>query len=103
MIENRKLFEALNQNSNDAEIKDLIYEVNKNSIIEFGENLLKHEYLCICSGGTTSSCAKNNHVTIDLRKNYKQISYDKKTGVAIITASMFESLITSSRSLVVLV
>ena len=84
MINNRKSFKALNHNSNDAEIKDLIYTINKNLIIEFNKNLLKNEYLCICSGGTTSSCAKNNHITVDLRKNYKQISYNKDTGIAII-------------------
>ncbi len=84
MIEKNKPFTAFNQNSNDADIKDLIYEVNKNKIKEFGENLLKDEYLCICSGGTTSSCAKSNHITVDLRENYKHISYDKKTGIAII-------------------
>ena len=84
MIENKKSFKALNQNSNDADIKDLIYKVNKNKIKEFNKNLLKDEYLCICSGGTTSSCAKNGHITVDLRKNYKQISYDINTGVATI-------------------
>ena len=31
------------------------------------------EYLCVCSGGTTSSCAKENLITLDLRKNYKNI------------------------------
>ena len=82
MIENKKSFKALNQNSNDAEIKELIYKINKNKIIEFNKNLFKDEYLCICSGGTTSSCAKNNQITVDLRKNYNQISYDKNTGVA---------------------
>jgi len=84
VIENKKSFKALNQNSNDADIKDLIYEVNKNKIIEFNKSLSKDEYLCICSGGTTSSCAKNNHITVDLRRNYKQISYDINTGVATI-------------------
>ncbi len=84
MIHKKKSFNALNQNSNDADIKDLVYEVNKNKIFDFNKNLLKDEYLCICSGGTTSSCAKNNQITIDLRKNYKQISYDKETRVAII-------------------
>ena len=88
MIENKKLFKALNQNSNDANIKDLIYEVNKSKIIEFSKSLLKDEYLCICSGGTTSSCAKNNHITVDLRKNFKHISYDRKTGVATIGAGV---------------
>ena len=84
MIHNRKLFKALNHNSNDADIKDLIYTINQNLIIEFNKNLLKDEYLCICSGGTTSSCAKNNLITVDLRKNYKHISYNKDTGIAII-------------------
>ena len=84
MIKNKKSFKALNQNSNDANIKDLIYKVNKNKIKEFGETLSKDEYLCICSGGTTSGCAKNNYITVDLRNNYKQISFDKKTGVATI-------------------
>ena len=84
MIENKKSFKALNQNSNDADIKDLIYKVDKDIVMEFGKTLSKEEYLCICSGGTTSSCAKNNLITVDLRKNYKQISYDEKTGVATI-------------------
>ena len=84
MVENKKSFKALNQNSNDADIKDLTHKVNKNKILEFRKVLLKDEYLCICSGGTTSSCAKNNHITVDLRRNYKQISYDKNTGVATI-------------------
>ena len=84
MIENKKLFKALNQNSNDADIKDLVYKVDENKIAEFNKILLKEEYLCICSGGTTSSCAKSNHITVDLRKNYKQISYNTKTGVATI-------------------
>ena len=88
MIENKKLFKALNQNSNDADIKDLIYKVNKNNIIEFGKTLLKEEYLCVCSGGTTSSCAKDNHITVDLRRNYKQISFDEKTGVATLSGGV---------------
>jgi len=88
VIENKKLFKALNQNSNDADIKDLIYKVNKNNIKEFGKTLLKEEYLCICSGGTTSSCAKDNHITVDLRKNYNQISFDEKTGFATISGGV---------------
>ncbi len=32
--------------------------------------------LLVCSGGTSSRCAADNHWTLDLRKNYKQIEYD---------------------------
>jgi len=81
MIARKNLFKVPNSNSNDAKIKDVIYEIDKSFIEKFNKNLINKEYLCICSGGTTSSCAKDNFITVDLRKNYKQIKFNKKTGI----------------------
>ena len=35
--------------------------------------------LLICSGGTTSRCASDEHWTLDLRKKYQFINFDKST------------------------
>ena len=84
MIQKDFLFQVPNINANDAHIKKLKYDVSKNSILDFKKGLSKEEYLCICSGGTTSSCAKNDLITIDLRKNYSQISFNEKTEIVTI-------------------
>ena len=78
MINNRNLFQVPNQNSCDSKLRDLIYTIDENLITFLRENLKKDDYLCVCSGGTTSSCAKDNLYTLDLRKNYSQISFDNK-------------------------
>tara|TARA_B100001287_G_scaffold59119_1_gene47332 strand:- start:89 stop:1372 length:1284 start_codon:yes stop_codon:yes gene_type:complete len=81
MIDKIDLFKVPNSNSNDAKIKRVVYEIDKSFFEKFKKNLMNKEYLCICSGGTTSSCAKDNLITLDLRKNYNQIKFDKKTGI----------------------
>tara|TARA_Y100000589_G_C27177765_1_gene639471 strand:+ start:1365 stop:2645 length:1281 start_codon:yes stop_codon:yes gene_type:complete len=81
VIKNIKNFQVINHNSNDAIIRDVIYEVNNTLLSDFNKNLQKEDYLCVCSGGTTSSCAKNNFITIDLRKEYSQISFEEETGI----------------------
>ncbi len=81
MIDKIDLFKVPNSNSNDAKIKRVVYEIDKSFFEKFKKNLMNKEYLCICSGGTTSSCAKDNLITFDLRKNYNQIKFDKKTGI----------------------
>tara|TARA_Y100001978_G_scaffold65213_1_gene58397 strand:- start:133 stop:1416 length:1284 start_codon:yes stop_codon:yes gene_type:complete len=80
MIDKKKLFKVPNSNSNDANIKEVIYKINKSLLERFINNQINGEYLCICSGGTTSSCAKNNLITVDLRKKYNQIELNKETG-----------------------
>tara|TARA_Y100000589_G_scaffold120450_1_gene114916 strand:- start:93 stop:1376 length:1284 start_codon:yes stop_codon:yes gene_type:complete len=80
MIDKKNVFKVPNSNSNDAKIKEVVYQIDKSFLNKFNNNQTDKEYLCICSGGTTSSCAKNNLVTIDLRKNYNQIKLNKKTG-----------------------
>ncbi len=77
MIQNTKFFKVPNTNSNDANIKNIIYEIDNKFLLECNDSFLEKEYLCICGGGTTSSCAKNNHLTIDLRKKYSQINFDE--------------------------
>ena len=80
MIDKSKLFKVPNSNSNDAKIKKVIYEIDKSFFDKFKKNSINKEHLCICSGGTTSSCAKDNFTTLDLRRNYNQIKFNKKTG-----------------------
>jgi len=76
---NINLLKIPNINSKDAQLKKLIYKVedyflsSKNS-----DSKEKKDQVCICSGGTTSSCAKNGLITIDLRKKYNKIKFDKK-------------------------
>jgi len=81
MIDKSNLFKVPNSNSNDAKIKKVVYEIDKSFFDKFRKNSTNNEYLCICSGGTTSSCAKDNFITVDLRKNYNQIKFDKKTDI----------------------
>ena len=81
MIDKSNLFKVPNSNSNDAKIKKIVYEIDKSFFEKFKKDSLNKEYLCICSGGTTSGCAKDNYITVDLRKNYNQIKFDKKTGI----------------------
>ena len=73
MKKNYKLLDIPNINSKDASFRKLIYKV-ENSLFKFDSQLKKDfDYLCICSGGTTSSCAKDGLTTLDLRKNYNKI------------------------------
>ncbi len=81
MIDKSNLFKVPNSNSNDAKIKKVVYEIDKSFFEKFKKDSINKEYLCICSGGTTSGCAKDNYITVDLRKNYNQIKFDKKTGI----------------------
>jgi len=81
MINKSNFFKVPNSNSNDAKIKKVIYEIDKIFFEKFKKNLTNKEYLCICSGGTTSSCAKDNFITVDLRKNFNQIKFNKKSGI----------------------
>ena len=78
------MLEVPNINSKDAKLKKLIYDV-KDSLF-YGDNYSTEEFehLCVCSGGTTSSCAKNGFTTLDLRKNYNKIHLDRQTNLVTI-------------------
>ena len=78
------LLEVPNINSKDAKLKKLIYDVNDS--LFYGDNFSKEkfEHLCVCSGGTTSSCAKNGFTTLDLRKNHSEIHLDRKNNLVTI-------------------
>ena len=78
MKKNNKFLEVPNINSSDVQVKKLIYKVEDNLFNSFFKSSSKSEYLCVCSGGTTSSCARNGFITLDLRKEYNQIHLDKE-------------------------
>ena len=84
MKNNNNLLEVPNINSKDAKLKKLIYDVDESLFNEDNYSNEKFEHLCVCSGGTTSSCAKNGFTTLDLRKNHSKIHLDRKTNLVTI-------------------
>ncbi len=83
-MKNNNLLEVPNINSKDAKSKKLIYDVDDSLFNEDNYSRGEFEHLCVCSGGTTSSCAKNGFTTLDLRKNYNKIHLDRKTNLVTI-------------------
>jgi len=75
---NNNLLEVPNINSSDAQVKKLIYKVEDNVFNSNYKSSSKSKYLCVCSGGTTSGCARNDFDTLDLRKEYNQIHLEKE-------------------------
>ena len=78
------MLEIPNINSKDAKLKKLIYDVE--DYLFNGDNYSKQkiEHICVCSGGTTSSCAKNGFTTLDLRRNYSKIHLDRESNLVTI-------------------
>ena len=72
------MLEVPNFNSKDAKLKKLIYDINDSLFSVTNYSKEKFEHLCVCSGGTTSSCAKNGFTTLDLRKNHSKIHLNRK-------------------------
>jgi len=81
---NNNLLEVPNTNSKDAKLKKLIYDVNDSLFSQDNYSKEHLEYLCVCSGGTTSSCAKNGFSTLDLRKNHSKIHLNRKSNLVTI-------------------
>ena len=81
MIHNNDLFEVPNINSKDAHIKELIYDLDTKLLQRYNKELSEKDYICVCSGGTTSSCAKNDIITLDLRRKYSHISFNKQNNI----------------------
>ena len=103
MKKNTNLLEIPNINSKDAKFKDLIYDIEDSLFTRDNYLTNKFEHLCICSGGTTSSAAKNGYRTLDLRKNYNNIQLDKKSkvvtiGGGVIMGDLMEHLEKHNRS-----
>ena len=83
MKKNKNFLEIPNINSKDARFKKLIYKV-EDFLLRSDSQAEQIKHLCICSGGTTSSCAKNGLITLDLRKEYNKIQLDKETNLVTI-------------------
>ncbi|KGF90883.1 FAD linked oxidase [Prochlorococcus marinus str. MIT 9107] len=84
MKKNNNLLKIPNINSNDAKLKKLIYDVDDSLFNGDNYSKEKFEHICVCSGGTTSSCAKNGFTTLDLRKNYSKIHLDRESNLVTI-------------------
>jgi len=81
---NNNLLEIPNINSKDAKLKELIYDIEVSLFNENNYSKKEFEHLCVCSGGTTSSCAKNGFKTLDLRKNFSKIHLNKQNNLVTI-------------------
>jgi len=81
VVEKHKLFKVPNINSSEANFKKLIFEINDEIFFGSKKVSTKKNYLCVCSGGTTSSCAKDGLITLDLRRYFNSIIFKKNTGV----------------------
>ena len=64
MKKNNNFLEVPNINARDAQVKKIIYKVEDNLFDNCYELSSKSEYLCICSGGTTSNSARNGLILI---------------------------------------
>ncbi len=103
MKQNYNLLEIPNINSKDAQLKGLIYEIDNSLFNRNNQPTKKFKHLCICSGGTTSSCAKNGSITLDLRKEYNKIHFNSANDVVtigggVIMGSLMKYLEKHSRS-----
>ena len=83
-MKKNNLLEVPNINSKDAKLKKLVFDIDNSLFNEDNYSRDKFEHLCVCSGGTTSSCAKNGFTTLDLRKNHSKIQLDRKTNLVTI-------------------
>jgi len=83
-VKKNNLLEVPNINSKDAKLKELVFDIDNSLFNKDYYSRDKFEHLCVCSGGTTSSCAKNGFTTLDLRKNYSKIQLDRKTNLVTI-------------------
>ena len=84
MKKNYNLLEIPNINSKDAKLKELIYSIDDSLFNKDNYSKKELEHLCVCSGGTTSSCAKNGFKTLDLRKNYSEIHLNRESNLVTI-------------------
>ena len=78
MKKDNNLLDVPNIYSSEAQVKKLIYKVEDDLFNGFYKSSSNFEYLCVCSGGTTSSCARDGFITLDLRKEYNQIHLEKE-------------------------
>ena len=62
--------------ASDSSICGTFEAVDQSFINLVKSNQIKPKPLLVCSGGTSSRCAANNHWTLDLRKNYQKIIFN---------------------------
>ena len=65
-----------NQLAADSSILGTYENVDQALIELIKENKISPKPLLICSGGTSSRCAADNHWTLDLRKKYKKVIFN---------------------------
>ena len=68
-----------NQNSKDSDILGIFETVNSELFQLLNSSKQAAKPFLVSSGGTTSRAAADNHWTLDLRKNYQNISFDLNT------------------------
>ncbi len=63
-------------------------EINPSLITLIKEGKLNPKPLMVCSGGTSTRCASENHWTLDLRDQYKSIKFDHSKNEVVIEAGV---------------
>ena len=81
MIEKNYSFEVINTNARDSQSRDIFFDIKKDIFSREKLKIEKNQYICVCSGGTTSSCVREDFLTLDLRKKYNQIYFDKESKI----------------------
>ncbi len=74
VIKNSK--SLLNKNSNDSDILGIFETVNTELFQSLESSQNSSKPFLVSSGGTTSRAAADKHWILDLRKNYRKISFD---------------------------
>ncbi len=63
----------------DSSIKGVLYEVDDQLNKRLRSGQINPKPLLVCSGGTSSRCAAEGHLTLDLRKNYSTFHFDNQS------------------------
>tara|TARA_Y100001968_G_scaffold121683_1_gene110730 strand:- start:19198 stop:20478 length:1281 start_codon:yes stop_codon:yes gene_type:complete len=74
---NNQSLKVFNQLASDCEIRGTFEKLDQDLIYRIKSNQIFPKPLLICSGGTSSRCAANDHWSLDLRKNYQKITFNK--------------------------
>ncbi|WP_269623093.1 FAD-binding protein [Prochlorococcus marinus] len=92
-----------NNLAQDQKIAGIYHEINSELLKLLQNDTISPKPLMVCGGGTSSRCTSEGHWTIDLRKNYQQLEFDKKNNEVVIESGinmekLLKSLIEFNRS-----
>ena len=75
MSDFQKFLKVPNSLAEDSIVAGVFHEVDERLFHLIDSGQIKNKPIHICSGGTTSQCAANQHWTLDLRENYRDLNF----------------------------